>query len=119
MKKKDVIVILVMVVLAGVLFGGFKLAESLNKDKEEFGMVVHGNKILFYFDVNKDATYDFDGDYGHMHLEVKDGAFRVYDVECPNQICVAMGWVEKDDLFASIGISCIPDQIMVVYDAEE
>ena len=119
MKKKDLIVILVMLFLAGAIFGGFKLYESMNTPKEQFGMVVHNNKVLFYFDVNKDATYDFDGDYGHMHLEVKDGSFRVHDVECPNQICVGMGWVHKDDIFASIGIACIPNQIIVVYNAEE
>ena len=119
MKKKDLIVILGMLLLAGALFGGFKVYESLNKPKEEFGMVVHGNEILFYFDVNKDATYDFDGSYCHMLMEVKDGAFRVYDVECPNQICVAMGWVQKDDIFASVGISCIPNQIIVVYNADQ
>lgn len=118
MKKKDLIVIAVMLVLAGVLFGGFKIAESMNK-KEEFGMVVHNNRVLFYFDVNKDDTYEFEGDYGTMHLEVKDGSFRVHDVECPNQICVGMGWVHKDDIFASIGIACLPNQVIVVYDAEE
>ena len=118
MKKKDLIVIAIMLALAGVLFGGFKLMESMNT-KEEFGKVIYNNRVLFYFDVNKDATYDIDGAYGHMHLEVKDGAFRVYDVECPNQICVAMGWVQKDDLFASIGISCIPNQVIILYDAED
>jgi len=118
MKKKDVFVILIILGLAASLFAGIKIFESLNK-KEEFGKVIYRNQVLFYFDVNKDATYEFDGDYGHMHLEVKDGSFRVYDVECPNQTCVGMGWVHKDDLFASIGIVCIPNQIIAVYDAEE
>ena len=54
-----------------------------------------------------------------MHLEVKDGSFRVYDVECPNQTCVGMGWIHKDDLFASIGIVCIPNQMIILYEAEE
>lgn len=118
MKKKDIIVVLVLCALAGILFGGMKLMESMNT-KEEFGKVIYNNEVLFYFDINKNDTYEFEGDYGKMHLEVKDGSFRVHDVECPNQICVGMGWLHKDDIFASIGIVCIPNQVVVVYEAEE
>lgn len=118
MKKKDLIIIAIICGLAAALFGGIKLMESMNK-KEEFGKVIYGNQVLFYFDVNKNDTYEFEGAYGTMHLEVQDGSFRVHEVECPNQICVGMGWVHKDDLFASIGIACLPNQIMIVYEAEE
>ena len=75
--------------------------------------------VTKYFDVNVDNTYEFTGDYGKMHLEVKDGAYRVYDVECPNQICVNMGWLEEGDIFSKIGISCIPNNIWVVVESEE
>ena len=118
MKKKDLFVILAICALAGILFGGMKLIESFNT-KEELGKVIYNNQILFTFDVNKNETYEIKGDYGTMHLEVQDGSFRVYDVECPNQICVGMGWLHKDDIFASIGIVCIPNQIIVVYEPEE
>lgn len=118
MKKKDWIVILIILGLAAGIFAALKISDSMNK-KQEFGKVIYNNQVLFYFDVNKNDTYEFEGAYGHMHLEVKDGSFRVYDVECPNQTCVGMGWIHKDDLFASIGIVCIPNQIIVVYEAEE
>ena len=118
MKKKDLIVIGVIVVFALVALLGMKFMNA-NNTGDKTGLVVYKSDILFYFDVDKDATYEFTGDYGKMHLEVKDGSFRVYDVECPNQICVNMGWLHKDDLYAQVGITCLPNNIAVICESGE
>ena len=117
MKKKDWIVMGIIVAVASLALGAMLL---FNRDTNEpTGVVVHGNRVLFYFDINKNDTYEFTGDYGTMHLEVKDGTFRVYDVECPNQICVNMGWLDKDSIFAQVGITCLPNNIAVLLETGE
>ena len=117
MKKKDWVVMAVIVVIASLALGAMLL---MNKDTyKNRGAVIHGSKVLFYFDIDKNDTYEFTGDYGKMHLEVKDGSFRVYDVECPNQICVNMGWLDYDSVFAQIGITCLPNNIAVVLESGE
>ena len=120
MKKKDIIVIAIILLVCGLAFGAMKLMDNKNTNTQETsGIVYYGNNVLFYFDIDEDATYKFKGDYGTMHLEVKDGAYRVYDVECPNQICVHMGWLEKGDIFSAIGITCIPNNVAIICDIEE
>ena len=118
MKKKDWIVIVILVLVAAIAFGGMYL-NNMNNKGDKTGAVIHGSEVLFYFDVNKDDTYEFTGDYGTMHLEVKDGSFRVYDVECPNQICVNMGWLDYDSVFAQVGITCLPNNIAVICETGE
>ena len=120
MKKKDIIVIAIILLVCGLGFGAMKLMNNNgNTPENPSGIVYYGNKPLFYFDIDEDATYTFRGDYGKMNLEVKDGAYRVYDVECPNQICVHMGWLAKDDLFAAVGITCIPNNVAIICDMGE
>ena len=50
------------------------------------------------------------GDYGVMHVEVKDGKWHVGEVECPNHTCENMGW---DDGNNFMPITCIPNNIML------
>ena len=41
-----------------------------------------------------------------MHIEIKDGAIRFYDVACPDQICVATGFISRDGEVAV----CMPNR---------
>ena len=62
MKKKDLLVMLGIVVIAGVLYFGLKLInEFSNKEEERFGYVYYRNQIILAFDIDIDKVYDFDG----------------------------------------------------------
>lgn len=108
MNKKDMKLIIGCLVVVGICLGIMAFFKGQSNTKE--GVVKYNNEIILTFDVSKNDTYEFEGAYGKMHLEVKDEKFRVYDVECPNHNCEQMGWIGKDDL---LPIVCLPNEIQI------
>ena len=80
-----------------------------NKEKCD-KLIVLGDLFNYGIDLNKNDIYEFKGTEGIVHLEVKDGEFRVFDVDCPNHDCEYMGWMNKDSLFP---IVCLPNEIII------
>lgn len=109
MSKKDLKFVGIIVAIAAII-GVIMLVVKLTSKPQEMGIVQHGEEVILTFDIVKDGTYDFEGDYGKMTLEVKDHKFRVTDVECPNHLCEQMGWIDADSL---IPIVCLPNGILV------
>ncbi len=108
MKKKDLMVILSIAVVAILVFVGVRVFTE--EKTNEVGIVYLNNQEVLKFDMNEDYIYEFDGAYGHMKLEVKDEKWRIFEEECPTHICSKMGFVGKDDL---VPIVCIPNNITV------
>ena len=73
--------------------------------------VIYGQSVVMLLDSSIDGYYDLTGDYGTMHVEVKDGSWRVTNEECPNHICSSVGWVNHDEYFPII---CIPNNVAVI-----
>ncbi len=109
--ERVIVALLVLLCAAGILF--------LRRPRTS-GVTVgiyHHDEVYLTFDPEKDRVIELDGDYGRMVIEVKDGSWRVREVECPNHICEKMGWKTVEDLDP---ITCVPNGIviMVVNDAE-
>lgn len=69
---------------------------------------VAGSQMLTV-DLGQDGTYPLDLAEGHMVVEVLDGAVRVRDSGCPDQICVLTGWIRKPGEM----IVCVPYRVVV------
>ena len=110
MKKKEIYILIgiIVVALAMAIFVYFK--KTPNQD-EPRATVYHDNDIILVFNVNEDAIYDLVGNYGELHIEVKDGQYRVFDVDCPNHDCEKVGWVIMG---SSVPIVCLPNHIMII-----
>lgn len=108
MSKKDLKLIVIILFIAMGLYVGFQIVNRLNV--KTYGTVQYQDKIIHTFDVNKDEDYYFEGSYGKMKLEVKDGKWRITEEECPNHICSSIGWVSAKDYFP---IVCIPNEVIV------
>ncbi len=109
MNKKDMKLIGLLVIIIVVIAGGVFFYQKMNEPTEVVQVTYH-DKVIAEYDINKDGIYEVQGDYGLMHVEIKDRKFRVVDVECPNQICVGMGWIDAESVFP---IACIPNGVMV------
>ena len=113
MKRTERIIVILLVLLcaAGILFLRRPRTSGITVG------IYHHDEVMMTFDPGKDRIVELDGDYGHMIIEVKDGAWRVKEVECPEHICEKMGWKTEEDLDP---ITCIPNGIviMVVKNAE-
>ena len=114
MKKKEKIIIIIFIIVASL---GLFLINYFQSNKEEgYGVVYFQNKEILKFDIYETQTYQFLGSYGDVFLEVDNGTWRITREECPNHICSSMGWVTKDTF---IPITCLPNEIVVVYEEVE
>lgn len=108
MNKKDMKLIVILLVIAAVIFVGYKFYNS--SQSKTYGIVKYRDSLIHTFDVNHDEEFVFEGSYGSMKLEVKDGKWRITEEECPNHICSSIGWVSADEYFP---IVCIPNEVIV------
>lgn len=116
MTKKDLKFISVLSVIAIILLGGYFFYTKIRASKISQAVVYYHNEEIMRFDIDQDAIYDLQGDYGKMHIEVKDQAYRVFDVECPNHDCEHVGWVEKG---SPKTILCVPNDVFIKQNVEE
>lgn len=112
MKKKEIAVVAVILIAALTLWFVLRPASSSNL---EVHVYLH-DELVDTVDLTTDKTYTYEGDTGTFHLEVKDGKYRAVDVDCPNQICVNVGWVSPED---ETSIICAPNGITVVAESAE
>lgn len=89
---------------------GTPVYELLINQEDADIQVIHGDSVVMLLNSEIDGFYEVEGDYGMMHVEVKDGSWRVTEEECPNHICSSVGFVSLDDYFP---ILCIPNNIAV------
>ncbi len=71
-----------------------------------------------YYDNNRVLTSNLsnetDGIYPiadapNVFYEVREGKIRFYESDCPDQICVKAGWLERDGDMAA----CLPNRVWV------
>lgn len=111
MMKKNEVAILISIILFSVCVLGILL--YLNQDKNIGYILDENGEEVLSFDLDVDAYYTVEGEYGLFSLEVKDHKWRAIDVECPNHDCEKMGWSSKK---LYIPIICLPNKLWVVID---
>jgi len=72
--------------------------------------IVHRGKVVQWFDSGVDGEYVVTGNVGEVHVEVKDKKWHVREVDCPNQLCVKMGWADENSI---IPITCLPNDVFI------
>ena len=59
--------------------------------------------------LDRDAFLPLHGTLGPIELEVRDGAIAVVRSDCPNHLCIAMGWKRA----AGEVLACVPNALVV------
>ena len=72
--------------------------------------IVNSGKVVKWFDSGIDAEYVVKGNVGEVHVEVKDKKWHVREADCPNQLCVKMGWADENSI---IPITCLPNDVFI------
>ena len=72
--------------------------------------IVHRGKVVQWFDSGIDGEYVVKGNVGEVHVEVRDKKWHVREVDCPNQLCVKMGWADENSI---IPITCLPNDVFI------
>ncbi len=112
-KKHDIILIVVLLITAAVLAGGYSLT---HRSPGLYAEVSVGGKEVATLDLDKDqevTVFGYNG--GQNHLTVKDGQICCDHATCPDKVCVEMG---RQYLEGAM-IVCLPNSMIVQIKAEK
>lgn len=102
-KKRDVILIASILVIAIVLF----VAMELTRQEGAFVLVrVDGQEVGRYA-LSEDGTYALNG--GTNVLRIEDGTAYMTEADCPDKLCVHQGRISKSGQV----ITCLPNKLTV------
>lgn len=109
----DVVLIAVVLVLATVSIIRVGRAQSGAAAGPAVAKVYEGDALVEVIDLDVDRVIDLPGP--SMRLEVKGGAIRVLESNCPQQICVNGGWIRRPRQV----IACVPNKVLVTIESAE
>ncbi|MDR1017578.1 MAG: NusG domain II-containing protein [Lachnospiraceae bacterium] len=110
MKKKDIFLILIVLIIAGA----FLLFNYMRPNLREGVVVVkiHG-KVVKTYDLAKDGTYKIKD--GENVIQIKDKKVKMIEATCPDKICVHHKAISKD----GESIICLPHKLVVEIDSKK
>lgn len=111
MKKRDFILIGVILAIALVLLGIWLI---VNNEEGAYVIVRIDGEDVAKYRLDKDGEYSLNG--GTNILRIEDGKAYLTDANCPDHLCVKQGKIYKTNQT----ITCLPNRLTVtVYGAEE
>ena len=102
MKKKDIILIVAIILIAGIAFG----AKSLfSQNGAEVTVVIDGKEYGKY-SLKEDQVIDVDG---HNKVVIKDEKVYMEDANCPDKLCIKQGKITSN----GEKIVCLPNKTVI------
>ena len=86
-KKRDIILALVLILLGIVCYGVIRLGQK----KGSQIIIYEDQKEIGRYDLNTDTTKEIQTAKGMNILEIKNGMAYVTEADCPDQVCIRMG----------------------------
>lgn len=111
MKKKDLILISVILGIALISFGIIKFTQ---KDGKKVVVTVDGEKV-YTASLEKDQIYEIPVHNGKNVMEIKNGKVCMKQADCPDQICKKHTEIEK----SGETIVCLPHKVVIEISSEE
>ncbi len=110
MKKNDIILIVVLLAVSLVFGVGLNFYKKSNTQNQPMARVtIDGNEYGIY-PLNEDRIEKIELSNGSYNvLEIKDGAARIIEASCPDQICVMHSHIE----YSHEAIVCLPNKVVV------
>lgn len=113
MNKQDLILISIIVLIAVIILGIFKINEKANSLN---ALVYYDNNLVLKIDLNKqEQVYEVEGYNGPVYISAGDGRVKVEDEDSPLHLCQKQGYISK----SYESIICLPNKIVVKIDAKE
>lgn len=109
MKKNDVIMIAVIVIIALAAFVGVNLYGEQNTKDAQAVVTIDGKEYGSY-PLAEDTTVKIESENGGFNLLViEDGAASVEEASCPDKICVRHKPIDK----TGETLVCLPNKVVV------
>lgn len=104
MKKADIILIVLGLVISGVVISFLLLQNNANT-----AVVSIDGKQVDVIDLNINNTYIYNTSDGYNKLIVDNGSIFMLEADCPNKDCINMGKISKNNQT----IVCLPHKFSV------
>ena len=106
MKKKDLIILAVVLAVAGLLalvfhFTGGEAGGSVQ--------VKIDGKVVGTYALVEEQQVPFDTEYGHNLLVIEDGKAHMEEADCPDHYCMEQGKISK----TGETLVCLPHKLVV------
>ena len=106
MKKKDFIIIAVVLLVAGILAIVFHFAGG---DPGGSVKVKVDGKVVGTYALIEEQRVPFDTKYGHNTLVIEGGKAHIEDADCPDHYCEQQGEISK----TGETLVCLPHKLVV------
>lgn len=105
MKKKDIILIAVVLIIALISTTAIKMTQ---KDGKEVVVTVNGKQV-YKTSINKDTIYKIPVKNGTNIMQIKDKKVTMKQADCKDQICADHKAIEK----SGETIVCLPHKVVI------
>lgn len=107
MKAGDFVLIglILFFALASILWFRRERLSQLSQSK--LALIYHRHNLLEKVGLEKNKIINLLN--GKMQLEIKAGKIRVLNSDCPQHICMNMGWIK----YSGQTIACVPNQVLI------
>ncbi len=111
MKRFDIWIILFFVVLAGILFGIFKMNFGKEAAQKYVEITYKGEQIQSFLLEEKKVgdRIPIETELGKNIVEIGEGSVRILEADCPDQVCVRTGWISNPGQT----VVCLPHKLVV------
>ena len=109
-KKRDIILALVLILLGIVCYGVIRLGQK----KGSQVIIYEDQKEIGRYDLNTDTTKEIQTAKGMNILEIKNGMAYVTEADCPDQVCIRMGKISK----TGENIVCLPHKLVAEVESD-
>ena len=106
MKKKDIILIAVVIIIA---LGGFFGNKILNSKKGDMVEIYVDNKLYKELPLNEEKKVEIDRGKNKNTVYIHDDGVEMLHANCPDKVCVRTGFIKKP----GESIVCLPHRVNV------
>lgn len=102
-------IILIVAVLAVCL--GLSVYLLAPKEEKAYVRVVQGGEVTMELDLSRNQTLPLESANGGRNvIDIRDGKIAVIEANCPDHICMAMGYCNS-----GAPIACLPNELILAF----
>ena len=106
MRKKDVILVIVFLLIAGVMYGAIHF---IQKGEASTVKISVDGKVYGKYSINKDEIIDIKTSKGRNVINIHNGCVEMEEADCPDKYCIKQGKIKN----TGQTIVCLPHKVVV------
>lgn len=106
MKKKDFILICLVLIVVSISFGINTIIN--NKDSEAIEIYVD-NKLYKTYSIDDEEEFKINTKDGYNIVKIHNGGVEITEASCPDKVCIKSGFITK----SSESIVCLPNKVNI------